>query len=496
MKAFYRSASVLLALLLLLSAAGCGAHAGQQANPDGVFRVPVLLEGGSGRASVASPAEVRAENGTYTAVIRWSSSNYDFIVVDGVTYYPVSTEGGSVFEIPIPGLECVVPVQADTVAMSQPHLIDYTLTFGGESGPEETAAAASPSEQEPLSGLTRTGRMEPEYAEQFSVERYAGGYTLVCIPADGSRFLLVPEDAAAPEGLPEDVWVLHAPVDNIYVAASAAMDLFAAADALSSVRFAGQKQDSWSSEAVRAAMESGNILYAGKYSAPDYERICAEGCALAVENAMIYHAPEVKEQLERFGIPVLVDHASYETTPQGRMEWIRLYGLLTGHEAEAEAAWQEQLGKFRALEGLAPTGKTVAYFYVNSGGAAVVRRSEDYIPALIRLAGGEYAFPELTAKDGSHSSSVAIQMEEFYAAVKDVDYLVYSSDITGELRSADELLGKCPFLASCRAFTRGQVFCTTENLYQSTMAMGDFVTDLHRMLTEDDPDMTYLYRLE
>ena len=488
-----RLAALFLVLCLL---AGCGAAAGQQPNTDGVYWVPVLLEGGSGRARVESPAEVRAENGVYTAVIRWSSSNYDYMVVDGITYIPVSTEGGSLFEIPIPGLECVLPVQADTVAMSQPHLIDYTLTFGGESEPAETAAAASPSEQEPLTGLTRTGRMDLEYAEQFTVEQYEGGYSLVSIPADGSRFLLVPEDAAVPEGLPEDVWILQAPVDNIYVAASAAMDLFAAADALSSIRFACQKQEGWSSEAVRAAMESGDILYAGKYSAPDYERICAGGCELAVENTMIYHSPEVKEQLEGFGIPVLVDHASYETTPQGRMEWIRLYGLLTGHEAEAEAAYQEQIGKFRALEGLAPTGKTVAYFYINSSGAAVVRRSEDYIPALIRLAGGDYAFPELTAKDGSHSSSVAIQMEEFYAAVKDVDYLVYSSDITGALQSADELLGKCPLLANCRAFTLGQVFCTTENLYQSTMAMGDFVTDLHRMLTEDEPDMTYLYRLE
>ena len=455
----------------------------------------MLLEGGSGRASVESPAEVRAEDGAYTALIRWSSANYDYMVVDGVTYYPVSTEDGSVFEIPIPGLECVLPVQADTVAMSQPHLIDYTLTFGEESAPAETAAV-SPSEQEPLTGLIQTGRMEPDYAEQFTVEQYEGGYTLVSIPADGSRFLLVPEDAAAPEGLPADIWVLQAPVDNIYVAASAAMDLFAAADALSSIRFAGQKQEGWLSEAVRAAMDAGDIVYAGKYSAPDYERICAGDCELAVENTMIYHSPEVREQLEGFGIPVLVDHASYETTPQGRMEWVRLYGILTGHEEEAEAAYQEQLAKFRALEGLAPTGKTVAYFYINSSGAAVVRRSEDYIPALIRLAGGDYAFPELTAKDGSHSSSVAIQMEEFYAAVKDVDYLVYSSDITGALQSADELLGKCPLLANCRAFTLGQVFCTTENLYQSTMAMGDLVTDLHRMLTEDEPDMTYLYRLE
>ena len=79
-------------------------------------------------------------------------------------------------------------------------------------------------------------------------------------------------------------------------------------------------------------MENGSILYAGKYSEPDYERIVSEGCGLAIENTMILHSPEVKEKLESFGIPVLVDHSSYEAHPLGRTEWIRLYGVLTGKE--------------------------------------------------------------------------------------------------------------------------------------------------------------------
>ena len=489
-----RTAALFLALCLL---AGCGAPAGTESNTeDGVFRIPVTLEGGSGKASVESPAEVRAEGGAYTAVIHWSSSNYDFMVVDGTTYDPVSTEDGSLFEIPIPAPPCEVAVQADTVAMSTPHLIDYTLVFGeeAEAAPEaEKAAETAAPEEIPLA---KTGNMELGFASAFTVEYYEGDRTLVTIPDDGSRFLLIPEGSEVPEGLPEDVRVLEKPVRNIYLAATAAMDMFVACGAVSSIRFAGQKEEDWASEAAREAMADGSILYAGKYSAPDYERICAGDCGLAVENTMIYHSPEVKENLENFGIPVLVDHASYETTPQGRMEWVKLYGLITGHEEEAESAYREQLAKFEALEGLDPTGSTVAYFYINSNGAAVVRRSGDYIPALIRLAGGEYAFPDLDAKDGSHSATAAIQIEEFYAGVKDVDYFVYSSDITGALGSAQDLLDLCPLLENCRAFADGHVYCTTENLYQSAMEMGDFVTDLRLMLTEEDPDMTYLYKLE
>lgn len=79
-------------------------------------------------------------------------------------------------------------------------------------------------------------------------------------------------------------------------------------------------------------MQTGRIAYAGKYSAPDYERILTAECGLAVENTMIYHTPEVKEQLERFGIPVLVERSSYESSPLARMEWIKLYGILLGKE--------------------------------------------------------------------------------------------------------------------------------------------------------------------
>ena len=90
-------------------------------------------------------------------------------------------------------------------------------------------------------------------------------------------------------------------------------------------------------------MENGEISYAGKYSAPDYERIVSANCGLAIENTMIYHTPEVKEQLEKFGIPVLVERSRYESDPLARMEWVKLYGILFDKEAEAETFFNEQV---------------------------------------------------------------------------------------------------------------------------------------------------------
>ena len=96
---------------------------------DGSYTCEVTLEGGSGRATVESPAALTVADGKMTAVIVWSSPNYDYMIVDGEKYLPTNTEGNSTFEIPVAALGTPLAVTADTVAMSTPHEIEYTLTF-------------------------------------------------------------------------------------------------------------------------------------------------------------------------------------------------------------------------------------------------------------------------------------------------------------------------------------------------------------------------------
>lgn len=341
--------------------------------------------------------------------------------------------------------------------------------------------------------LTYTDSTKLEYAQKFTIDNYEGGYSLITI-TDGGRFLVVPEDKKAPEDLAKDITVLQQPIQNIYLVASAVMDMFVSLDALDSIRFSGTKADGWYIDAAKAAMENGSILYAGKYSAPDYEQILAENCGLAIENTMISHTPEVQEQLDKFGIPVLIDHSSYEPNPLGRTEWVKLYGLLTGHEEEAEAAFASEADAFKAISGEEATGKTVAFFYITSNGEANVRKTADYLPKMIELAGGTYIFQDLgDAEDAT--STLSMTMEEFYAGAKDADYIIYNSTIEGQLSSVDELLAKSPLLGKFRAVQEGHVYCTMKNLYQSTMELGTITSDIHRMLVGDDGDLTYLYKL-
>ncbi len=96
---------------------------------DGNYSVEMTFEGGSGRASIASPVTINVENQKVTASVEWSSPNYDYMLVDGEKFLPVNTEGNSVFEIPVAAFDEPVTVIGDTVAMSKPHEIEYTLTF-------------------------------------------------------------------------------------------------------------------------------------------------------------------------------------------------------------------------------------------------------------------------------------------------------------------------------------------------------------------------------
>ena len=254
--------------------------------------------------------------------------------------------------------------------------------------------------------------MELLYAEKFSVDYYTGGFSLVTV--NGSeRYLVVPEGKESPGDLAEDITVLYQPLDRIYLVASAVMDMFISMDSLDVIRFTGTKAESWYLEEAREAVETGDILYAGNYSAPDYEQILAEGCDLTIENTMVYHMPEVKDQLEKFGIPVMVDYSSYETEPLGRTEWVKLYGLLAGREEEAAEAFAGQQEAFASIGDAEDTGKTVAFFYITSSGEVNVRKASDYLPKMIELAGGHYVFSDLGAEDDTASSTVSLQMEEF-----------------------------------------------------------------------------------
>lgn len=326
-----------------------------------------------------------------------------------------------------------------------------------------------------------------DYAQQFTADCYEGGYTMVSIPDSGQKFLVVPQDAAEVDSLPADVTVLRQPVENIYLVSTSVMDLILHLDALDSVTLSGTKAEGWYLPEAKQAMEAGRIAYAGKYSAPDYEQILAANCSLAIQNTMILHTPEVKEQLEHFGIPVLVERSSYESGPLERMEWIKLYGILLGKEDTAEQVFAAQEAAIAPLLEQEPTGKSCAFFSLSSNNLATVRKGSDYVAKMIEMAGGAYVFSDLT-DNGNSLATMNLPLEDFYAGAKDADVLIYNSAIEGTIASVSQLTEKFPLLAEFKAVQNGQVWCTSQSLFQQSMELADLILDMNKVFTEGTPD--------
>ena len=343
--------------------------------------------------------------------------------------------------------------------------------------------------------LIYEGSMELQYAQNFSVDYFEGGYTLLTV-MDGTKILVVPEGKEVPEDLEEGMIVLRRPVKNLYLVASAVMDMFDALDAVDTIRLSGQKEEGWYIEAAREAMEQGDMLYAGKYNQPDYELIVSENCSLAIENTMISHSPEVIEMMENFEIPSMIEYSSYEPHPLGRVEWVKFFGALVGKEEEAEKAFAEQTAILEKVIADERTDKTVAFFFITSNGLVQVRQSSDYVPKMIELAGGRYIFDELGDPESSRST-LNMQVEEFYNGAKDADFIIYNSSIDGGVATVEELLDKCEVLKDFTAVQKGNVWCTTNDMYQQSMSIGFLMEDIHKMLLgEGEEGMTFLYRLK
>ena len=352
-----------------------------------------------------------------------------------------------------------------------------TLVLSGCSSKTEPANTES---------LVFSHHYQLDYAQQFTADCYEGGYTMVSIPDSGQKFLVVPQDAAEVDSLPADVTVLRQPVENIYLVSTSVMDLILHLDALDSITLSGTKAEGWYLPEAKQAMEEGRIAYAGKYSAPDYEQILAANCSLAIQNTMILHTPEVKEQLEHFGIPVLVERSSYESGPLERMEWIKLYGILLGKEEQAEQVFAAQEAAIAPLLEQEPTGKSCAFFSLSSNNLATVRKGSDYVAKMIEMAGGAYVFSDLT-DNGNSLATMNLPLEDFYAGAKDADVLIYNSAIEGMIASVSQLTERFPLLNEFKAVQNGQVWCTTQSLFQQSMELADLIVDMNRVFTKGTP---------
>ena len=368
------------------------------------------------------------------------------------------------------------------------------VAYTEDAGTKEKVTDASASDADiRWDNLKIENSMDLSYATQFSVDYYTGGYKLISV-SDIGDYLLVPDGKNVPEGLPSDITVIDGTPKHAYLAATSGMDFIVKIGRLNNLSFSGTKEDGWYIPEAKQAMQAKTLAYAGKYNAPDVEQMLAGDCDLAIESTMILHNPEVKEQLEACGIPVIVEHSSYETHPLGRLEWVKFYGALFDAEDAAEQLFETETAKTADVLNETPTGKTVAFFYVTTNGGVNVRKSGDYVSKMIELAGGTC----ITFDDSDEEnalSTMTIQMETFYEQAKDADYIIYNSTIDSELTCVSELLQKNALFADFKAVKEGHVYGTGKNMFQETTGYGTMIADMHAIFTGQEIKSDYFYKL-
>ncbi|QFJ55963.1 ABC transporter substrate-binding protein [Pseudobutyrivibrio xylanivorans] len=457
---------------------------------DGNYSCHVTLTGGSGKATVESPAEVVVSDEGNTVKLVWSSSHYDYMKVEDIRYDNEAAEGeNSVFTIPFSEFDEEFTVIGDTTAMSVPHEIEYGLTVYAPGSKLHPAVKLSPKESDEeiiLEDLTYVGSLKLDYATQFTVDYYKDAVGNI------ETFINIGEG----ENLEQYLFMDEDKLDKTYLVSTSVMDLISKIDALDNIRFSGTDSKDWYIKAAKEKMSSGDILYAGKYSAPDYELLLSEGCNFAIENTMIYHNPEVKEKLEELGITVLVERSSYEQNPLGRLEWIKLYGVLFDKLDEATAFFEDQESRIKEISKSANTKKTVAFFSISSNGQVVVRKPGDYITSMISMAGGNYVPAELEAAEDNALSTQKITMEDFYLQAKDADILIYNSTIEGELSDVTELLSKAEILEGFKAVKSDNVYCLGKDYFQKSADVAEFIEDIYNILKGNDSGLKYIYKLK
>ena len=351
---------------------------------------------------------------------------------------------------------------------------------------DETTAHAALGEPTPVS---------LERATQFTLDAYESGYRFATL-ASGDRLLVVPEGADVPADLPADVAVIRQPLANVYLVSTGMICLVDAIGALDAVSVSSVRAEDSPVPAFTTRLQDGTITYGGLYRAPDYELIAARGCPLAIENTNIDHVPEVRAKLEELGVTVLMEQSSREEDMLGRLEWIKLMGVLFDREDEAAEVFDDVSARVGEAAAEGPLGKTVAFFYVNEDGAAVTRRDGDYFCQMIEAAGGSYvSFAEEGAADSS-PTTVTVEMERFYEGARDADVIIYNGTIDDGVTSLKDLVEKNALLADFRAVRNGDVWTCDSTMYQQMTSMADIICDLRAAIGGSDEPTTFVWRLE
>lgn len=354
---------------------------------------------------------------------------------------------------------------------------ETTLAPVSTSAPETTA----PSESSNDGKLVSTGMMDIQYAQQFTVETFEGGYRLVHELTSDSRILVVPEGMSVPTDLEENVQVLQLPVTKSYVCGSNMVAMTDAIGCIDQVTLVGV-DTTWHFQSIKDQLDSGYTQFAGGYTTdPDYEMIATHGTQLVIWNG---YEEDVFQKFHDLGIVVLCEENTTEPGVYGRLEWLKLLGVLYGIEDQANAYYDDQVAQINEIQSYGDTGVVVGIGGISSSGKFYSRKSGDFQADYVRYANGTYNLEDV---EQDSAGSLTMTPEDFYLRFKDCDVLIWNFSATGNLET---LVETYPAIEDFKAYQTGRLYIQSGNFIQSAANPACIIRDIYTVITSTDPDVT------
>lgn len=347
-------------------------------------------------------------------------------------------------------------------------------------------------EVEETTGLAIVERVKMDYAKSLKITKLADGYVYVEMLDGAENVLLVPKDKDFLDLDPEIKQVSY-PVERIGAFSTTHVALLRAIDQLDKISCVNNKIDDWYIEEVPKLMEEGKIAFVGNRFEVDYELLQKENPDVILNSGSSSEKEEkLRAKLDDLGLTNIGISQHVENDPRGRIEWIKLFGILVNAEDKAEAYLADQYSRIDKIieESKNITDKvTIANFRVKDDGF-VVKRSDDYSVKMLDLAGGLYGFDGLVE---TGTGTYMITTEEFYKNAENVDLLIHEN-MGAFIDSIDKITQYGDFLEDLKAIKEGRIYTTKKNYWQEMDKTAEMIEEISLMIKDQAPDDMVFYQ--
>ena len=337
-----------------------------------------------------------------------------------------------------------------------------------------------------IAGLEFEKEIVPEEAKFFTIDCYKDGYYVIKTNNNTQQLLVVPEGKTAPEGLDPNVLVAQQPLDNLKIDPVSIISLMERIDpgSVNRVKLVALQKENIALDSVVSNMDNGTTQYSGSYNSPDIELVKNTSPKLYIANPSLKNEKEYKK-LVKEGITPFISYVHQESSPLGRLEWIKIVGILLGNYEAAETYYNNQKQILSGVDPSTAGGKTYVIFCCDKAdNKAYVRRAGDQISHTADLAGGKNMMT-----DTDKNSWEEMTLDDFAGRFKDADYLIYMNKREDNINTIEDFKNIINSAPDFKAVTNGNMWKTSTDYIQSMDNIGEIVRDLNGIFSGDQATM-------